>query len=193
MRGHDNGYHADWSNVQSQARTTDEALKAAGITRVEKQTVSVHSRGGEVIQRLMTLDPSGHALRADRLELHDSLYGSQGAVAQWGRTANGKQVDKVVYVHGTNAAGRDQEIAKVFKGAYVRIDVRDSGTGISLSDQNRIFEPFYTTKPAGKGTGLGLAIVRRIVDRAGGFVRVESRAGAGTTFRIYLPRVAGNG
>jgi len=120
---HDNGYHADWSNVQSQARTTDEALKAAGITRVERQTVSVHSRGGEVIQRLMALDPSGRALRADRLELHDSLYGSQGAVAQWGRTENGSQVDKVVYVHGTNEAGRDKEIAKVFKGAYIRIDI----------------------------------------------------------------------
>jgi two-component system, cell cycle sensor histidine kinase and response regulator CckA len=78
-------------------------------------------------------------------------------------------------------------------GAYVRVDVHDPGTGIPLADQDRIFEPFFTTKADGKGTGLGLAIVRRIVDRAGGFVRVESRAGAGTTFRLYLPRVAGNG
>jgi hypothetical protein len=120
---HDNYYHADWSNVKSQARTTDEALRAAGITKVEKETVSVHSRGGEVIQKLMHDDPSGKSLRADRLELHDSLYGSQGAVAAWGRTENGKHVDKVIYVHGTNADGRDKEIAKVFKGAYVRIDI----------------------------------------------------------------------
>jgi hypothetical protein len=120
---HNNGYHADWSNVRSQAQTTDDALKAAGISKVEKETVSVHSRGGEVIQRLMRLDPSGSLLRANRLELHDSLYGSQGAVANWGRTANGRQVEKVIYVHGTNAPGRDAEIAKVFKGAYVRIDI----------------------------------------------------------------------
>ena len=120
---HDNGYAADWSNVHSQAQTTDDACKAAGITKIETETVSVHSRGGEVIQKLMHDDPSGKSLRANRLELHDSLYGSQGAVAQWGHTANGKQVDKVIYVHGTNPAGRDAEIARAFKGAYVRIDI----------------------------------------------------------------------
>jgi hypothetical protein len=120
---HNNSYHADWSNVRNQAQTTDDALTAAGISRVEKETVSVHSRGGEVIQRLMELDRSGSRLRADRLELHDSLYGSQGAVAKWGRTDNGRQVDKVIYVHGTNPPGRDSEIAKVFKGAYIRIDI----------------------------------------------------------------------
>jgi hypothetical protein len=120
---HDNSYRADWSNVRNQAQTTDDALKAAGISRVEKETVSVHSRGGEVIQRLIELDRSGSRLRADRLELHDSLYGSQGAVAKWGRTDNGRQVDKVIYVRGSNEAGRDGEIAKVFKGAYIRIDI----------------------------------------------------------------------
>ena len=130
---HNKGYHAVWSNVQSQAKTTDEALKAAGITKVEKQTVSVHSRGGEVIQKLMQDDPSGKSLRADRLELYDSLYGSQGAVAAWGRTDNGKQVEKVIYVHGSNPEGRDKEIAKTFKGAYVRIDVTHQRP---LNDQN---------------------------------------------------------
>lgn len=78
-------------------------------------------------------------------------------------------------------------------GAYVRVDVRDSGTGIPEPDRDRIFEPFYTTKGAGKGTGLGLAVVRRVVDRAGGFIRVDSAPGEGTTFRLYLPRVTGEG
>lgn len=119
----DGYYKASWAHVRSQAETTDIALRAAGITKIERQTVSVHSRGGEVIQQLMANDPSGRSLRADRLELHDSLYGSQGAVAAWGRTDNGRQVDKVIYVHGTNPGGRDAEIAKVFKGAYIRIDI----------------------------------------------------------------------
>ena len=122
----DNYYAADWGNVKSQARTTDLALEAAGITKVGRETVSVHSRGGEVIEKLMGNDKSGNSLRAHRLELHDSLYGSQDDVAAWGRTENGKKVEKVIYVHGTNGGpngdGRDREIAKTFKGAYIRIE-----------------------------------------------------------------------
>ena len=73
--------------------------------------------------------------------------------------------------------------------AYVRVDVRDTGADIALADRERIFEPFFTSKEAGKGSGLGLASVRRIVDRAGGFVRVESSVGEGSTLRLYFPRV----
>jgi signal transduction histidine kinase len=78
-------------------------------------------------------------------------------------------------------------------GAYIRIDVEDAGTGIAPADRERVFEPFFTTKRSGEGTGLGLASVRRILDRAGGFVRVESSIGSGTTLSMYLPRVTGEG
>jgi signal transduction histidine kinase len=53
--------------------------------------------------------------------------------------------------------------------------------------QARMFDPFFTTKEPGEGTGLGLAIVHQIVERSGGFIAVESAAGAGTTFSIHLP------
>ncbi len=52
------------------------------------------------------------------------------------------------------------------------------------------FEPFFSTKADGRGTGLGLSIVRSIVERGGGFVRIESSRGEGTTVRVYLPRIS---
>src|ERR1700710_963463 len=71
---------------------------------------------------------------------------------------------------------------------YVRIDVVDTGTGIPSDIVDKIFEPFFSTKEVGKGTGLGLSTVYGIVKQTGGFVYVDSEAGQGTSFRIFLPR-----
>jgi two-component system cell cycle sensor histidine kinase/response regulator CckA len=71
---------------------------------------------------------------------------------------------------------------------YVAIEVTDTGTGIPPEIVDKIFEPFFSTKEVGKGTGLGLSTVYGIVKQTGGFVYVDSAAGRGTTFRIFLPR-----
>jgi len=70
---------------------------------------------------------------------------------------------------------------------HIELRFSDNCGGIAPENLERIFEPFFTTRPAGEGTGLGLCIVQQIVSRAGGKVRVESKAGKGSTFFVTLP------
>jgi PAS domain S-box-containing protein len=76
-------------------------------------------------------------------------------------------------------------------GAYLVINVTDTGVGIPPELQDKIFEPFFTTKELGKGTGLGLSSVLAIVKSHGGFINCYSEVGKGSTFKIYLPVSAG--
>lgn len=72
-------------------------------------------------------------------------------------------------------------------GVYVVVQVTDTGKGIPLTELDKIFEPFYTTKSLGSGTGLGLSTALGIVKSHQGFILVDSRVGVGTTFKIYVP------
>ncbi|MFZ5831752.1 MAG: cache domain-containing protein [Planctomycetota bacterium] len=75
----------------------------------------------------------------------------------------------------------------------VMVRVADTGTGIRREDLNRIFEPFFSTKPVGKGTGLGLSVSYGIVQQHGGTIEVDSTPGQGSTFTIVLPPTSENG
>jgi signal transduction histidine kinase len=67
------------------------------------------------------------------------------------------------------------------------ISISDNGPGISDSIKDKIFQPFFTTKPAGQGTGLGLSLSYDIIKAHGGEIKVNSKEGEGTTFTIILP------
>lgn len=78
----------------------------------------------------------------------------------------------------------------VCAGDYVRLEVRDVGTGIPAAVLDRIFDPFFTTKGIGRGTGLGLSLVASIVAELHGAIDVVTAHGQGTTFKVWLPRCA---
>jgi signal transduction histidine kinase len=75
--------------------------------------------------------------------------------------------------------------------SWVIIKIRDDGKGIEEKELNKIFDPFYSTKPVGEGTGLGLSISYGIVEKHNGLILVESEAGKGTTFTIKIPAEKG--
>ncbi len=82
----------------------------------------------------------------------------------------------------------DADPARLHPGDYVRISLQDSGIGMDRATLERVLEPFFTTKPAGKGSGLGLSMAQGVAAQSGGGLAIESRVGEGSTVSMWLPR-----
>jgi len=95
-------------------------------------------------------------------------------------------IDAIIASHGSSG-GKLDIMALQKDNGIVEILVRDNGCGISPENMEKIFSPFYTTKPVGKGTGMGLSVCYGIIDNMGGVMEVSSEVGVGTTFTIRLP------
>ncbi len=80
-----------------------------------------------------------------------------------------------------------QEFPQLKKGSYLRISVKDTGGGIPDDVRDRIFDPFFSTKPSGEGTGMGLSVVHGIVSALGGSIALDTKVGEGSTFHVALP------
>lgn len=89
-------------------------------------------------------------------------------------------------------AGIDADTPALLPGDYIRIDVSDTGTGMSPEVAARAFDPFFTTKPIGQGTGLGLSMIYGFARQSNGHVLIDSKQGAGTSVILYLPRYHGD-
>ncbi len=151
----------------------------AGMTKMLERAV------GEDLELTLVPAPELESIRADPGQIEIALMNlatnARDAMPKGGRltirTAN-VEIDEA----------RARELGAVRPGSYVELTVTDTGAGMDLATQARIFEPFYTTKPPDEGAGLGLATVFGIVQQSSGHVRVQSAPGKGSTFRILLPR-----
>jgi signal transduction histidine kinase/CheY-like chemotaxis protein len=80
-----------------------------------------------------------------------------------------------------------QEFPQLKKGHYLRLSVKDTGDGIPDEVRDRIFDPFFSTKPSGEGTGMGLSVVHGIISGLGGGIALDTKLGEGSTFHVALP------
>lgn len=144
---------------------------------------------GGAIEMVFDLDPALDPIRIDPAQFEaavlnlvvnarDAMEDSDGVARIAVRSRN---------VRLDTAAVADKGVPP---GDYVEISVSDIGSGIPAEMLARIFEPFFTTKEVGKGTGLGLSQVYGFTRSAGGYVDIQSEVGAGTTFRLRIPRSA---
>jgi CheY-like chemotaxis protein len=138
---------------------------------------------GEDIELVASLHPSLMPVKADPSQVEQVLMNlainARDAMPQGGRLTM-----ETSNVEITAEQGRDLDLAA---GRYAMLKVTDTGHGMDAAMLSHIFEPFFTTKPMGKGTGLGLSTVYGILKQSGGSIHVESEAGRGTAFRVYLP------
>jgi len=150
------------------------------ITRIIRDTFP------KDIQLKFSTAPDAWTMRGDPTQLHQILLNlclnARDAMPHGGKLT--------INIENQTLDGHDAAMnAGAKTGAYLVINVSDTGTGIPKDIIDKIFDPFFTTKEIGKGTGLGLSTVQGIVKGHGGFLNVYSEPGKGTTFRLYFPAI----
>jgi PAS domain S-box-containing protein len=166
------------------------APRVVNLNDVATENIKMLTRMiGEDVDLVMVPAPNLWPIRADSGQI-DQVIMNLAVNARDAMPSGGKLTIE------TSNVSLDEEYARYHAplrpGDYVMIAISDTGVGMDTDIQSHIFEPFFTTKGP-KGTGLGLSTVYGIVKQSGGYIFVYSEVGKGTTFKIYLPRVASTG
>jgi len=136
---------------------------------------------GEVINVEVRLEPGLRPITGDSGELEQVIMNlalnARDAMPDGG----------TLTIETSNVAAGERRPPTMGPGAYVRMTIRDTGTGMDAAVRQQVFDPFFTTKPEGQGTGLGLSTVYGIVKQLNGFIWVDSELRRGSAFHVYMP------
>ncbi|MCD6296492.1 MAG: two-component sensor histidine kinase [Deltaproteobacteria bacterium] len=176
--------------IERCSKITHSVLKFGRKTEVESKDMDLSDFMPEVISMVENkAKVHGIALRQEIAKDIPAIHGDPGQLQQVLINLFNNAIDAIVERHGSEGGELTINVGLNDNGK-VEILVRDNGAGISPKNKEKIFSPFFTTKPVGKGTGLGLSVCYGIIDNMGGIMGVESEMGIGTTFTISLPAVA---
>jgi PAS domain S-box-containing protein len=179
-------------------RALEEALEGASRVRTIVRDVKTFSREhaedagtcqvAQVLQSAANVAQNELRLRARLVLDAGDVPPVAGSAHRVGQVLLNLLLNAAQAIPPGRAAENEVRVTATLDGPMVAIEVRDTGTGIAPEVQDRLFQPFATTKAAGQGTGLGLFISRELVVGMGGRIDVQSRPGAGTSFVVRLPR-----
>ena len=139
--------------------------------------------------RLTATDPDAEVL-ADSSQIHQVVMNL--VTNAWHAVDDGPGCVEICVSSELWSARSGEASADLEPGRYVRVDVRDTGSGMEPAVLERAFEPFFTTKLPGQGSGLGLSVVHGIMESHNGVVLLESEPGTGTLVRLYFPQAEGS-
>lgn len=165
-------------------------LGSVDLNRTVEETVPILRRLiADNVDIVTCLDPGVAPVTADPHQLQHVIV-SLAANARDAMPDGGRIVIETANAELDRAYAAEHH--GVIEGPCVRLTVSDNGTGMTEDVKDRLFEPYFTTKPVGQGVGLGLATVRGIVHQFGGHIWVYSEPNQGSAFKIYLPRAEGS-
>ncbi len=167
------------------ARQDTIELKLMKIQPVIKEAIKlIRSTIPTSIEIKQEISPDCGAVRANPTQIHQIIM-NLATNAYHAMADTGGQL--TITLKQINSDGFGLNDHDIIPGLYVCLTVGDTGMGINKDIMNKIFDPFFTTKEKGKGTGMGLSVVHGIVKSMKGAIRVDSKPGKGTKFRVFLP------
>lgn len=195
--------------IYAELLENDESISAENKEMIHEMLVSV-DRASDLSKQLLAFARQDTGVRLERLNFTEEIRHAAGIVEQLAPSAITVHIDiteESLYILGRKGMA-EHILMNLCKNAFQAMEkterkelgieltsgqdhlvlcVRDTGCGISEDAQQKIFEPFYTTKGSRHGTGLGLSVVRNILSSIGGTIRVESTLGEGTCFSMEIP------